>query len=89
MHGTPFTPETGPRVSDVRFTHESICVELTDGRTITAPLTWFPRILAASRDERERWEVSGGGAGVHWPSIDEDVSIDGLLRGAPAPGVRG
>ena len=56
-----------------------------DGRTITVPLAWYPRLLRATQQQRDRWETSGGRYGVHWPEIDEDLSTEGLLRGAPAP----
>jgi hypothetical protein len=73
------------RVKDVRFTTDTISVDLMDGRTITVPLAWYPRLLHAAPAQRENWEVCGGGYGVHWPDIDEDLSTEGLLRGAPAP----
>jgi len=56
-----------------------------DGRTITVPLAWYPRLLNATQQQRDRWESSGAGYGIHWPDIDEDLSTEGLLRGAPAP----
>lgn len=77
----------GARIIGIRFSGESISVDLADGRTISAPLVWYPRLLNASSEDRENWELAGGGFGVHWPSLDEDLSVDGLLRGAPAPGV--
>lgn len=89
MHGTPFTPDAGPRVVDVRFTADSISAELSDARTISAPLSWYPRLLDATAEVRDRWQLAGGGRGIHWPALDEDLSVDGLLSGAPAPGVRG
>lgn len=73
------------RVADVRFSRDSFSVELMDGRTITVPLAWFPRLLNATAAQRKNWTVSGGGYGIHWPDIDEDLSTEGLLRGAPAP----
>lgn len=73
------------RVRDVHFSEDSLSVDLMDGRTITVPLTWFPRLSNASRDQLTRWEPCGGGYGIHWPEIDEDISTEGLLRGAPAP----
>ena len=73
------------RVSDVRFTEDALSVELMDGRTITVPLAWFPRLLAATPEQRSRWQVAVGGYGIHWPLVDEDLSTEGLLRGAPAP----
>ena len=51
---------------------------------VSAPLAWYPRLMAATREERENWRLAGGGYGVHWPDVDEDLSVDGLLRGAPA-----
>jgi Protein of unknown function (DUF2442) len=73
------------RVRDVRFDSESLIVDLMDGRTISAPLAWYPRLLAASPEQRQDWEIAGGGYGIHWPAIDEDLSTEGLLRGASAP----
>src|SRR5215470_16636282 len=73
------------RVAGLSFTDESLSVALKDGRTITVPLAWYPRLLNASPKQRERREVAGGGCGIHWPELDEDLSTEGLLRGAPAP----
>jgi len=87
MPGILSSPSAGARVIGVRFSGESISVELADGRTISAPLVWYPRLLNASSEDREKWQLAGGGFGIHWPSIDEDLSVDGLLRGASAPGV--
>jgi hypothetical protein len=56
-----------------------------DGRTITVPLTWYPRLLNATEAQRNNWCVSAAGYGIHWPDIDEDLSTEGLLRGSPAP----
>ena len=75
---------TDERVLDVRFDEHSLIVDLMDGRTISAPLAWYPRLLNATPDERSHWEKCGGGFGVHWPDADEDLSTEGLLRGAPA-----
>jgi hypothetical protein len=74
------------RVADVKFTKEFLSVALKDGRVIAVPLAWYPRLLDASPAERKNWRVAGGGYGIHWPDIDEDLSTEGLLRGAPAPG---
>ncbi len=73
------------RVEAVYFTRGSLVVDLVDGRTISVPLTWYPKLLKASPKERAHWEICGGGYGIHWPEIDEDLSTEGLLRGAPAP----
>jgi len=75
-------------VRNVIVTTDTLRVELADGRTITAPLSWFPRLQGATPRQRENWKISGGGYGIHWPEIDEDISTEGLLRGAPAPGTR-
>lgn len=75
---------TDERVLDVRFDDHSLIVDLMDGRTISAPLAWYPRLLAATEDQRIHWERSSGGYGIHWPDVDEDLSTEGLLRGAPA-----
>ncbi|HHP7235404.1 MAG TPA: DUF2442 domain-containing protein [Desulfobacterales bacterium] len=75
----------GERVKDVHFTEDRLSVDLVDGRTISVPLAWYPRLLHASADQRKNWELCGGGFGIHWPDIDEDLSTEGLLRGAPAP----
>jgi hypothetical protein len=73
------------RVSNVTFDAERLIVDLFDGRTIAVPLAWYPRLAHASLAERNEWEVAGAGYGIHWPGIDEDLSVEGLLRGAPAP----
>jgi len=73
------------RVLDVKFTKDALSVALKDGRTIIVPLAWYPRLLGATAVERKNWQVAGGGYGIHWPDLDEDLSTEGLLRGAPAP----
>jgi len=78
-------PKAGERVKDVHFSEDSISVDLIDGRTIIAPLAWYPRLLHATTQQRDNWQIAGGGYGIHWPDIDEDLSTEGLLRGAPAP----
>jgi hypothetical protein len=75
-----------PRVRGVKVDADELSVALMDGRTITVPLAWYPRLANATQAQRNRWEVAGGGWGIHWPDIDEDLSTEGLLRGAPAPG---
>lgn len=74
------------RVSAVELTEDTLSVSLMDGRTIIVPLVWYPRLLRASVQQRSNWQIAGGGYGIHWPEIDEDLSTEGLLRGAPAPG---
>lgn len=73
------------RVEAVYFTRDSLVVDLVDGRTISVPLSWYPRLFKATPKERASWEICGGGYGIHWPDLDEDLSTEGLLRGAPAP----
>ena len=73
------------RVADVEITDELLTVRLMDGRIISVPLSWYPRLANASPAQRNNWLISGGGYGLHWEDIDEDLSTEGLLRGAPAP----
>ena len=79
------TLNPGERVSDVNFTEDSLCVSLCDGRKISVPLSWYPKLLNATPAQRNHWKLAGAGYGIHWPDIDEDLSTGGLLRGAPAP----
>ena len=72
------------RVTGVSFDDDAMSVRLKDGRTITVPLAWYPRLLRATTKQRRNWQIAGGGYGIHWPEIDEDLSTEGLLRGAPA-----
>jgi hypothetical protein len=84
--GTPGSGiKPGERVKDVHFGDDTFSVDLADGRTITVPYAWYPRLLHATPQQRMNWKTAGGGYGIHWPDIDEDVSTEGLLRGAPAP----
>ena len=78
-------PKAGERVRDVRVNDDTLSVDLFDGRTITVPITWYPRLLHATPEERANWHIAGAGYGIHWPDIDEDLSTQGLLQGAPAP----
>ena len=71
--------ELDDRVADVRVTDDALEVRLRDGRTVSAPLAWFPRLLAATPAQRAKWEFAAAGHGVHWPEIDEDLSVAGLL----------
>ena len=65
----------------LRFDENSMWVDLTDGRSLGIPLAWFPRLLAATPEQRAGFEISGGGTGLHWPELDEDISVAGLLAG--------
>jgi hypothetical protein len=73
------------RVRTVSVTDDELLVALMDGRSISVPLAWYPRLANATAAERSHWEIAGGGYGIHWPEIDEDLSTEGLLRGARAP----
>lgn len=88
MPGIPSTPDSGARVLRVQVSDEDLRVDLVDGRSISVPLAWYPRLVDATPERRANWEVSGGGFGIHWPDVDEDLHVEGLLRGAAAPGVR-
>ncbi|HEV2652373.1 MAG TPA: DUF2442 domain-containing protein [Rhizomicrobium sp.] len=78
-------PKADLRVVDVRVSDAALTVVLRDGRQISAPLEWFPRLKAAPASDRNTWEPSAAGHGIHWPTIDEDLSVEGLLHGQPAP----
>lgn len=82
MHVSEIRP--GERVKDVHFTEDTMAVDLADGRTIVVPLVWYPKLLEASAEQKRNWKISGAGYGIHWPDLDEDLSTEGLLRGAPA-----
>ena len=71
------------RICDVRITRDVLRADLADGRTITAPLAWYPTLLHASDRERRTWKVCAAGAGIHWPLLDYHLSAEGLLAGLP------
>jgi hypothetical protein len=73
------------RVRDVSVTEHELTVALMDGRTITVPLAWYPRLAEGTPAQRAHWEMAGAGYGIHWPELDEDLSTEGLLAGARAP----
>ena len=73
-----------PTAESVRITNDTLSVDLTDGRTISVPLAWFPRLLHGTRDERNNWRLIGRGDGIHWKDLDEDISVEGLLAGRPS-----
>lgn len=80
-----FDVKPGERVKSVRCTDDELIVGLLDGRTISVPLAWYPRLLHATSEQRANWRLAGGGYGIHWPDIDEDLTTAGLLRGSPVP----
>jgi len=73
------------RVADVEVTEDELSLRLMEGRTLSVPLVWYPRLLNASSEQRNYWQIIGGGYGLHWKDIDEDLSTEGMLRAAPAP----
>ena len=73
-----------PDAKCVEVTEDTLTADLSDGRTISVPLAWYPRLVHASIDERRNWRLVGGGAGIHWPDLDEDLSVEGLLAGRPS-----
>ncbi len=73
--------ESHPQAQNIRCTDINLIVELIDGRTISVPLVWFPRLSNANKSQLDNWELLGDGEGIHWPEIDEDISIAGLLMG--------
>jgi hypothetical protein len=77
--------EISPRAQEVMVTEDELTVSLTDGRRVSVPLAWFPRLLHASPAQRSNWHLLGDGEGIHWPEVDEDLSVAGILRGTPAP----
>ena len=78
--------ERRPLARAVAVSDDELTVSLADGRVIAVPLVWFPRLLGASAEAREKWELLGDGEGIHWPEVDEDLSVEGLLAGNRARG---
>ena len=68
----------------VTVTEDSLIVDLTDGRTISVPLAWYPRLVRSTMEERNNWELIGDGEGIHWEDIDEGISVENLLTGMPS-----
>ena len=73
-----------PLAYDVNVSDDELIVSLADGRRVSAPLVWFPRLLTASPEARSNWTLIGDGEGIHWPDVDEDVSVEALLLGLPS-----
>jgi hypothetical protein len=72
------------RIQNVSTSDDSLTVELTDGRTISVPLGWYPRLFHGAASERSNWRLIGNGEGIHWESLDEDVSIENIILGQPS-----
>ncbi len=73
-----------PTAAHVDVSDDTLSVELTDGRTISVPVAWYPRLSHGTTEERNHWRLIGAGRGIHWPSLDEDVSVENLLAGKPS-----
>lgn len=73
-----------PEAEDVSVTDDTLRVELSDGRTISVPLPWYPRLVYATQEERNNWKLIGTGQGIRWPDLDEDLSVEGLIAGRPS-----
>ena len=73
-----------PDAVDVSVTDDTLSVELSDGRTISVPLGWYPRLIHGTLQERDKWRMIGRGQGIHWEELDEDISVAGLLAGKPS-----
>jgi len=73
-----------PAAKSVTTTDDTLSVELSDGRTISVPLAWFPRLSRATKEERNNWRLIGRGQGLHWDDVDEDISVENLLAGKPS-----
>ena len=70
-----------PKIVQVRVTEDTLSVDLEDGRTISVPLSWYPRLVYATPEERQHFRIAGAGYGIHWPDLDEDIGVEGLLFG--------
>ncbi len=73
-----------PEAMTVEVTGDTLTAELSDGRTVSVPLSWYPRLIHATPEERRDWRLIGGGEGIHWPALDEDISVEMLLGGWPS-----
>ncbi|MBK6682267.1 MAG: DUF2442 domain-containing protein [Ignavibacteriales bacterium] len=79
------TSTSDERIKNVKIDRDLITVGLMDGRIISVPLVWYPSLMNATPEQLMNWEIAGGGYGIHWPDLDEDLSTEGFLRGAPSP----
>ena len=79
-----FERRPAPAVTAVAVTDDVVQCELSDGRTVSAPLAWYPRLVHSTPAERAHWRLVGRGEGVHWPDLDEDISVEGVLAGRPS-----
>ena len=81
---TSATETVLPLATSVAVTDDTLTVDLRDGRTVSVPLEWYPRLLHASSEERQNWRLIAGGEGVHWADVDEDISVSALVAGRPS-----
>jgi hypothetical protein len=81
---TSTTETVMPLATAVEVTDDTLTVELSDARTVSVPLTWYPRLLHATSDERRKWDLIAQGEGIHWPDVDEDISVAALIAGRPS-----
>jgi hypothetical protein len=72
------------RAQRVSVSEDTLTVDLQDGRTVSVPIAWYPRLANGTREERQNWRLIGSGQGIHWPDLDEDISVEGLLLGHPS-----
>ena len=77
-------PRVGERITAVRVSEDSLSIDLLDGRSLTVPLAWYPRLYHGTASERVNWRLIGDGIGIHWPDLDEDISIANLIAGHPS-----
>jgi len=73
-----------PAATNVVVTDDTLTVDLSDGRTISVPLAWYPRLVHGTQEERASWRLIGRGEGIHWPQLDDDISVEGLIAGRPS-----
>lgn len=72
------------KAESISLTEDALIVELSDGRTISVPLSWYPRLVAGNESERKKWRLIGDGQGIHWSDLDEDISVENLIMGQPS-----
>ncbi|MBI1901241.1 MAG: DUF2442 domain-containing protein [Planctomycetia bacterium] len=77
-------PSHPPTAVAIRVSRDTLSVDLADGRTISVPLAWYPKLAHGTRKERSRWRMIAKGSGIHWPDLDEDISVENLLAGKPS-----
>jgi hypothetical protein len=85
MHGmNTLVSEQQVSIQEVRVSEDALTIDLTDGRSVSVPLGWFPRLMHGRPEERSKWTLLGQGQGIHWPDLDENISLEGILAGRPS-----